>query len=74
MGGDSGKDKVANPDSQEAKVADTAGGFLTCSQVFQKGFKSSVTRNKVSRSRSRLARYSIGRIRTPCSESSIGLC
>ena len=72
MGGDLGKDKVANADSQEAMVADPAGCFLTCSQVFEKGFKSSATRNEVSRSRSELARYSIGRIGAPRSESSVG--
>ena len=60
MMGDSGKDKMANADSQEAMIADAAGGFLTCSQVFYKGFRSSFTRNEVSRSRSKLARYSIG--------------
>ena len=37
MGGDSRLDKVANLDNQEAILADTAGSFLTCSQILPKG-------------------------------------
>ena len=61
---------MANADSQNAMAADTGDGFLTCSQVFQKVYRSTLTGNEVSRSR--LARYSIGVIKVPYSELSLG--